>query len=441
VRFLGVGESNDLAAMYHGLVQRGHEVRVHVRDPACGDVFAGMLQFTDDWQRELGWVRAGPDEGMVLFETSDQGAAQDALRREGFHVVGGSALGDRLEADREFGQSILRQAGLKTAASHRFDNCETAADFVARRPGRYVLKFNGAHALRTRNYVGVHPQGLDVVALLQHLQGQLQSQAHSAALAAKSVDFVLMDHVDGIEVGVGAYFNGQAFLQPACVDFEHKRFFPGDLGELTGEMGTIVSYRFSQRLFRTVLQPLTEVLRDGGYCGYINVNLIANEHGLWPLEFTSRFGYPGYAICEALHTEPWERIFASMVHQSRLQVATRAGFAAGVVLTVPPFPYSYGYETLSKGLPVRVLDNDAQALAHLHFAEVAMTHGQLVTSGVSGYVGVATGVGPTPAAANAKALRAAQAVVVPNLRYRHDIGERVGRGGQWQQLRRWGYLA
>jgi phosphoribosylamine--glycine ligase len=58
---------------------------------------------------------------------------------------------------------------------------------------------------------------------------------------------------------------------------------------------------------------------------------------------------------------------------------------------------------------------------------VALVSGQLVTSGRTGYIGVATGVGDTVREANAQALRIAHGVVVPNLRYRRDIGERVER--------------
>lgn len=432
MRFLGIGESNDLAALYYGLVQRGHEVRVFVRDPAYQTVYAGMLDFTDDWNRELGWLRAAGDHGFVVFETATDGATQDSLRRDGFRVIGGSALGDQLEADREFGQAALRSIGLRTAASHTFRDYGAAQDFIKRRPGRYVLKLNGANALRTRNFVGTMDDGFDMLAVLGLYQARQQ--------ASESADFVLMDHLEGVEIGVGAYFNGENFLSPACIDFEHKRFFPGDLGELTGEMGTIVSYRFSSRIFATVLQPLAGLLREGRYCGYINVNLIANDKGLWPLEFTSRFGYPGFAICEALHREPWESIFTALVQKDRMHFETRSDFAAGVVLTVPPFPYSHGYEDLSKGMPICLRDgltpSDRTALS---FSEVAMHGDQLVTSGAVGYVGVATGTGTTPSDANEEALRIADAVVVPNLRYRRDIGERVTSGG-WHKLKQWGWV-
>ena len=444
MRFLGIGDTNDLAAMYRGLAQRGHDVRVFVRDAEYRDVFAGLLDFTDDWQGELAWLRASGGDGIALFETASDGATQDALRREGFQVVGGSAFGDRLEADREFGQSVLRSIGLPTAASHPFADYRSASAFVKAHPARYVLKLNGADAARTRNCVGSADDGLDVAALLDHYARTAPPPPPppQPAAAERTDALVLMEYLQGVEVGVGAYFDGQAFVGPACIDFEHKRFFPGDLGELTGEMGTIVSYRHSARLFGAVLAPLAPVLQDGGYCGYINVNLIANEDGLWPLEFTSRFGYPGFAICEALHAEPWETLFAALVARSGRPFATHAGFAAGVVLTVPPFPYRYGYAELSKGLPIQLRPTLSPADHRaLHFAEVALQDGQLVTSGASGYLGVATGVGATPSKANAQALRVAQGVVVPNLRYRRDIGERLQRGGDWARLQRLGWLA
>lgn len=420
MRILGIGETHDLAAMHHGFVRRGHEVRVYVEDPAQHDVAAGLVERTGDWQRELGWVREAGDDGLVVFESAVKGALQDSLRREGFHVIGGCAAGDRLEADRGHGQSVLRQVGLRTAGSRRFDDYRTAGDFVRRHPARYVLKFNGADCARTRNFVGEMEDGRDLLALLD------TCQAHRRP--GVTVDFILMDHLQGIEVGVGAYFNGHDFLRPACIDFEHKRFFPGGLGELTGEMGTIVSYRGSRRLFDAVLAPLAPLLREGGYVGYINVNLIANEDGVWPLEFTSRFGYPGFAICEALHREPWEDIFRRMLRRDASEFATHDGFACGVVLTVPPFPYPHGDGALPKGTPICLRDGlTAADREHLHWAEVAVQGGQLVTAGTTGYLAVATGIGSTVPQANAQALRVAREVVVPNLRYRTDIGERVAR--------------
>jgi phosphoribosylamine--glycine ligase len=419
MRILGIGEFNDLAAMYGGFQRRGHEVRVFIEDPDCHDVHAGMVERTDDWQRELGWVREAGDDGLIVFESAVKGELQDELRRQGFHVIGGCALGDRLERDRAFGQSVLRDAGLRTAAVHRFTDFTEAQRFVERRPARYALKFNDANAERTRNFVSEMEDGRDLKAMLD-----LARRRHGPG---EAVDFILMDYLQGVEVGVGAFFNGREFLQPAVIDFEHKRFFPGDLGELTGEMGTVVSYRGSRRLFDAVLAPLAPLLREGGYVGYINVNLMANEEGLWPLEFTSRFGYPGYAICEALHREPWEAIFRRMLRRDGLQFATHDGFACGIVLSVPPFPYPHGYAQLSKGSPVCLRDTlpAEDRDHHLHWGEVARVDGQLLTSGTTGMVAVATGIGATVPRANAAALRVAQGVVVPNLRYRRDIGERV----------------
>lgn len=433
MRFLGIGEYCDLGDMYYRLTRAGHEVRVFIEDPEAHDIFGGMIERVHDWRSELGWIRQAGDDGIILFESAIKGGLQDELRQDGYQVIGGSAFGDRLENEREFGQEILRQLGLSTAQSHRFTNFSSAIEFIQQRPARFVFKINDAASLRTKNYVGQLENGDDMIALLA-----LQKSQWSESWLP---DFVLMEYIEGIEIGVGAYFNGEDFLQPALLDFEHKRLFPGELGELTGEMGTVVSYRGAERIFEQTLGRMRDLLRKGAYCGYINLNLIANEQGLWPLEFTSRFGYPGSLISGELHEEPWEAIFRKILRRDSVQISTRPGFVTGVVLTVPTFPYQQGYEALGKGTPVFFRDSLEQTeREQLHLAEVALQQGRLVASGTTGYIGVATGVGNTVQQACSKAYDLAHKVVAPNLRYRNDIGQRV-MNGEWRRLEALGYLS
>lgn len=431
MRFLGIGETCDLGDMYFRLATAGHEVKVFIQSSEAQDIYSGMLEAVSDWKIALPWVKEAGENGIIIFEGVGSGNIQDELRQDGYQVIGGSAYGDRLESDRAYGQQVFAQMGLQTCDSHHFTDYDDAIEFLRTHPARYVFKLNGAFALRTLNYVGMLEDGSDILALLT----VYRKQEH------QTVDFVLMDYIDGIEVGIGAYFNGETFLKPACLDWEHKRFFPGSQGELTGEMGTVVTYRGAEIIFEKTLARIENDLKQSGYCGYININLIANEDGLWPLEFTSRFGYPGFAICESLHLETWENVFKKLLHRSSGELLTSDGFATGVVLTVPPFPYTHGYSQISKGLPILFRDSMTdEDYTHLHLAEVALSNNQLITSGTMGYIGVAIGVGLTVEESRTQSYALANKVIVPNLRYRNDIGDRVI-NGDYAGLRTLGYIA
>ena len=95
---------------------------------------------------------------------------------------------------------------------------------------------------------------------------------------------------------------------------------------------------------------------------------------------------------------------------------------------------------MGKGTPIFFRDNLTQAeRERLHFAEVALQQDRLVASGMTGYLGVATGVGNSVEQACDGAYKLAHQVVAPNLRYRNDIGQRVI-NGEWSQLQALGYL-
>jgi phosphoribosylamine---glycine ligase len=414
MRFLGIGDTCDLGALYMRLLADGHEVKVHVADPMAQGTMAGFVEHTPNWENELDWLKRGPGDGIILFENvaRSRGALQDRLRSDGFHVIGGSAYGDRLENDRGFAQRVLHDIGLQTARVAEFSDLASAEQYLEQHPARYVLKFNGTNFSSRENYVGRLPDGADVAAVLR---------AKFFQRAGEAISFILMEHVDGVEMGVGAYFNGERFIGAACLDWEHKRFFPGNLGELTGEMGTIATFDRSRTFFERTLQRMTPMLAAGGYCGYVNLNTIVNSRGIWPLEFTCRFGYPGFAVLGPLQQTRWAELFAAMA--SRNGEATMAGgFCAAIVLTTPPFPYEYDDTEEPAGLPVIFDRLTAQDHEQLYYGEVGLQNGQLVTSGVCGWTMVATAVADDIDTARRKAGALADKVIVPNVRYRRDIG-------------------
>ena len=417
MRFLGVGDYCDLASLYLRLAAEGHEVKVAISEPLCRGTLAGMIESVTDWRHELDWIREVGSEGVILFENvaDNSGDQQDRLREDGYQVIGGSSFGDRLENDRYYAQRILESLGMQVAPIHEFNTVAEAKTFLCNRPARYVLKFNGSDEFGAAdNYVGRFPDGRDVLALIQAKFEQLNRDR---------IGFVLMDYIAGVEMGVGAYFDGERFLTPACLDWEHKRFFPGDMGELTGEMGTVVTYQGSARFFEMTLGRMAPLLRANRYCGYINLNTIVNEHGIWPLEFTCRFGYPGYSILEPLQTTSWSSLFRTMLSAAGGSFDVRKGFSVGVVLTTRPFPYVRTQVPEPVGLPIMfeglVTDTDR---ANLHFCEVGQGQDGLITAGYHGWTMVVTGTGGTISEAQRKAYDLAKRVVIPNVRYRNDIG-------------------
>ena len=216
------------------------------------------------------------------------GTMAEELRQAGKRVVGGSPYTDRLEEDRAFGQQELKAAGVPIIPQENFTSFDEAIRFVGANPNRYVIKPSGeAQNIKRLLFVGEEEDGRDVIQVLED---------YKRHLSATVKEFQLQRRIVGVEVAVGAFFNGKEFVTPVCVNFEHKKLFPGDIGPATGEMGTTMFWTGPNRLFNATLKKMESRLAQARFSSYIDINCIVNSNGIYPLEFTSRFGYPAISI-------------------------------------------------------------------------------------------------------------------------------------------------
>ena len=240
----------------------------------------------------------------------------------------------------------------------------------------------------------------------------------------------------GAEIAVGAFFNGHDFIMPVNINFEHKKLFPGDIGPPTGEMGTLMFWTEPNDFFRATLEKMLEKLRESKYVGYIDINCIANGKGIYPLEFTARFGYPTISIHIEGITSPMGEFLYALARGEQYPLRVQKGFQVGIVIAVPPFPYR-DEKMLQVYKDISILFK-RQNTDGVHLGDVKLVEGDWKLAGKSGYALVVTGSNSTVAEARRHAYRRIENIMLQNMFYRTDIG------AKWfeesDELQTWGVL-
>lgn len=272
-KFLFVGLESLSGDLAWQLQKEGHDVKIWFKDQGDQDVYDGFLEKVPDWKEHVNWA------DVVVFDDVGFGAQADTLRKAGKLVVGGSAYTDRLEEDREFGQSEMRRVGMLTLPHWDFDNYETAIKFLKENLGRYAWKPSGntPSDMKGLLFLGTEEDGKDLIEILER---------NKSTWVKKIKAFQIQKFASGVEVAVGAFFNGEDFVYPINVNFEHKKLFPGDIGPYTGDMGALMYWSPPNAIFNVTLAKMRDSLSASGYAGYIDINCIANARGVYPLEFT-----------------------------------------------------------------------------------------------------------------------------------------------------------
>ena len=401
----------------------GHSVKVfmrHTKDGSrheAGD--GGLIKRVGAWEDHMDWADLifCTDNVFYIYQL-------ERYRDKGYPIFGPSMDTNRWEQERDHGEKILYLAGIKTIPSQTFENYDDAIAFVTQNPRRFVSKPIG-DGDKTLSYVA--KSAADMIYMLMRWKKKNSFKGK----------FILQEFRPGIEFGVGGWFGAGGFSKNFCESWEHKKLMDGELGVTTGEQGTIVRYTQDSKLAQQMLLPLEDMLHGLGYTGYIDVNCIVDDKGqAWPLEFTMRPGWPLFNIQLSLHKgDPAQWMLDLINGEDTLRVSDK--IAAGVVVTIPDYPFSHITKKENSNYPIWGMDMD-DAITDIHLCEVqwgkgpAMIDGKLkmnepmfVTAG--DYVCTVVGLGDSIESAREKVYSTIKKKIeIPNsIAYRTDIGEKV----------------
>jgi phosphoribosylamine---glycine ligase len=408
------------------LLKEGHQVKAYIKAKSDVDVYDGFIEKVDSWEAHKDWA------DVIVFDDVEFGAAAEKLRKQGKLVIGGSIYTDNLEIDREFGQAEMKNYGINVLPSWQFNDYNEAIKFIKTNPTRYVFKPSGNTPSDGKGllFLGQEEDGRDLLELLEQNKNVWKKKAPT---------FLLQKYINGVEVAVGAFFNGHDFIYPINVNFEHKRIYPGNIGPFAGEMGTLMYWSSPNNLFRATLEKMLPALKLSGYIGYVDINCIVNGRGIYPLEFTTRFGYPTIPIQLEGILNPTGEWLYRMAKGEDFELKTKRGFQIGVRLLVESyFSKDDDSDIVNLYHDLAISFKNPLSREGVHIEDVKNDNGVWRVAGVSGCLLVVTASGTTVEEARHLVYGRVKNIIIPNMFYRTDIGS------SWavdsDRLHAWGYL-
>lgn len=424
------GELLDLALYLKNVEQ--HEVVFSVPSDDYKKIGEGMLKKDNDWFSYLG-------KGYIwIIDGCERGKMQDWLRGKGEAVFGGCEEGDKLENDRQKNQKWFADLGFTIAPSQNFKDFDEGIQFVQENDDKkFILKQNGT-APKHLNHKGKFEGGID---MLFHLE-EMKKSWNEAEFGP--VDYDLMEIVEGMEVAASALFNGRDWMRDkdgkmlAFLNFEHKKESDGDLGETTGEMGTLFyGTNSDNKLVQDILlRPgVAEYLKKIGFRGVFDINCILTDEGeIVPLEPTMRPGVPStsYELIEALHASG--DVIEAIAKGNDTPIEVKQGWGMVMVVASKPYPTEGDVppEETSLGEKLWVLEGDEsiddftmEQRRHIHLENFEKKDNYYCVATKNGYLYTVTGTGESIQELRENLIKyVKENTYISGMKYRTDIGKK-----------------
>jgi len=409
------------------LSAEGHEVKVWIPNQAT-TLSEGAYNFGSGIFEHLDIEKIeAPEEQLdwpQLVVATDIAFGGEVLlfKQKYIPTIGGTNEAYDLEKDREKGLELFKKIGMPVPRSWTYDNIEKAIDKVEDLNSPVVIRFGGID-LGNLPRTNVCSDPITAIDVLYRAKDKKLEQ------------IVVQEYKQGYEIAVGGYFNGEDFYL-INVNWEFKRLFPGDVGPLVGDMGTVVTFdpaylRKAERMIG-YLKACAPELAELDYRGYFDINAIyvPEEKKYYALEFTVRPGYPTDYALQAVITN-WGDFLYDIASSQVPKQQPNFSWSVGVCYAA----YGYGFEGAQDSYAIvgLELEDIAEedyykkehyvAIEELAYDEDTETIRNIPT--LTGRILTCIGKGNSLEEALENAYEQVSEVSIYNGYYRNDIGSRV----------------
>lgn len=347
----------------------------------------------------------------------------DKFQKEGLKVFGPVAKLAAIEGSKVFAKSLMKRAGVPTAAYEVFENIDAALKYSETKKLPLVIKADGLCA----------GKGVVICNTQEEVRATLQSMLVDKIFGAAGEKVIIEDCLTGEEASIIVISDGKNIV-PMASSQDHKRIFDGDMGPNTGGMGAyspapVITDELFKKIVDTIIYPVINTLAKDGtpYKGVLYAGIMVTSNGTFVLEFNARFG------------DPETQAILPRLKSDLIDIMERAisGNLAGYYADWDPRPCvsvvlaSGGYPNkFDKGMEVKGLDEvlDMKDVIIFHAGtrkgrRAVDSDKLLITSG--GRVMNVTALGDDMQKAIDNCYNAVRLIHFDKMHYRRDIGSRA----------------
>lgn len=325
MRILIHDASADLAGVALQMVKEGAKVDLFIEDAFYRRAMEGLVPKVKTMEEGL---KNKPD--LVIFSLNGKGKEADAIRKQGFKVVGASEFADKLEMDRAYGVNVAKQYGIKVPKTTEFKDLTQAIAFVKKENKPFAIKIDNNKS-ESSSYVAK-----DAEEMVDYL-----SYSKEKGVISPSDTFILQEVVKGAEISTELWFSDGNPIWPANSTFETKKFLAGELGQRTGcETSLVCHYEGTQsKVIDKTIRKIFPLLKRMQWTGPVDVNAIVSEDDKEPyfLEWTPRLGYSAIYGFMAMLGMPISEFFYK-VSKGTFTIPFKTLWGASLKLSIPPYP-------------------------------------------------------------------------------------------------------